>query len=65
MPFTRPALSSSARTDIRDAAVHPDSIQAQWQRGIDERLAAARGPDWVHEPNRLDRMVLALRGGSR
>ena len=62
MPLTRPDLSIAPLSNLRDGAFEPGSIEAEWQAGIDARLAAARGPDWVAEPTRLDRMLLALRG---
>ena len=65
MLHTRPQLSSSSLTNILNETVHPDSIQAQWQAGIDTRQAASPAPDRAPAPGNLDRMLLALCGAKR
>ena len=62
MPPSRPQLSSSSLTNILNETVHPDSIQAQWQAGIDARRAASPAPDRAPARGNLTRMLLALRG---
>ena len=58
----RPIHARSAALGVDDN-LDGETLRERWQAGIDARLAAARGRGWTPVPTRLDRMLLALRGG--